>query len=180
VNRTLQYANLLGVVALAILCAAQWKTNRAANLQTIHLEKVRLEQAAKLKEQENFSAGLAADLDQLRDHVSRGSTGLAETEARLAAAERDRAQLAAERDQLRASVTNWAHAVSERDSRLVEMNTQVRQLADDRNDAVTKFNEIAGKYNSVVQDLNNRTREYNALVEKVNASGKSKRSESAQ
>ena len=27
-NRSLQYINLIGVIALAILCVVQWKTNR--------------------------------------------------------------------------------------------------------------------------------------------------------
>jgi chromosome segregation ATPase len=153
-NRFLQYFNLLGVVALAALCAVQWQANRRVNLESSALEKTRLEQTAKIVEGEKALHGVQADLDGFRGQLSRASTSLQEASDKLRVAERQVADLTAERDQLRVSVTNWSAAVTARDERLKANAEQLQKLATERNDSVTKFNELAGKYNSVVKDLN--------------------------
>jgi chromosome segregation ATPase len=153
-NRALQYLNLLGVVALAALCVVQWRANRAVNLEAAGLEKVRLDQAAKLSELEKAMKGQAADLDSFREQLGKTHESLRAAEAKITTLERDARQLAAERDQLKTSVAKWADAVAARDARLAELDGQLRKLATDRNDAVTKFNELAEKYNAVVKDLN--------------------------
>lgn len=153
-NRTLQVLNLLGVLALAVLCVVQWRANRAVNLEAAGLEKVRLDQAAKLTELEKSLKGQAADLDSFREQLGKTHESLRAAEAKIATLERDARQLAAERDQLKTAVEKWADAVAVRDARLAELDQQLRQLATDRNDAVQKFNDLAGKYNAVVKDLN--------------------------
>jgi ABC-type transporter Mla subunit MlaD len=69
-----------------------------------------------------------------------------------------------ERDQLRISVTNWADAVAARDEQLEEAAGQLARLGADRNDAVTRFNELAEKHNEVIHELNDRTRQFNEQV----------------
>jgi chromosome segregation ATPase len=153
-NRVLQVLNLVGVLALAALCVLQWRANRAVNLEATGLEKIRLDQAARLAEQEKSLKGLTADLDAFRDQLGATHENLRAAEAKVATLERDTRQLTAERDQLKAAVEKWAEAVAARDARLAELDRQVRQLAADRNDAVRQFNELAEKYNAVVKDLN--------------------------
>jgi chromosome segregation ATPase len=153
-NRTLQVLNLLGVLVLAALCVVQWRANRTLNLEAAGLEKVRLDQAAKLAELEKIIKGQAADLDSFREQLGKTHELLRGAEAKVAILERDGRQLTAERDQLKASVAKWADAVAERDARLGQLEAQTQKLATDRNDAVKKFNELAEKYNAVVKDLN--------------------------
>jgi uncharacterized coiled-coil DUF342 family protein len=153
-NRALQYLNLLGVLALAVLCAVQWRANRAVNLEASGLERVRLDQAAKLTDLEKSFKGQAADLDSFREQLGKTHESLRTAEAKVVTLERDARQIAAERDQLKAAVEKWADAVATRDARLADLDGQLRKLVTDRNDAVKKYNELAEQYNTVVKDLN--------------------------
>lgn len=170
--RGLQYFNLLGVVAMAVLCVWQWRINRELNLQANRLDKDRQEQRARLDEQENKLKGQLADLEAFREHVKQAGMSLKSAESNLVVARHETMQLSSERDQLRESITNWAQAVTERDARLKQLAEQVQTVATERNDAIAKFNRVADQQNSVVNDLNQRTREYNSLVEKYNALAK--------
>lgn len=162
----LQYLNLFGVLVLGGFCVVQWRVNRDLNLETNRLERVRIEQVAQLEERDRLIQDYLADLDQFREQLTRVTDRLKRTEGDLAAARLELAQLTQERDQLRISVTNWANAVAARDAQIEEAAGQLAQLGADRNDAVTKFNELAEKHNAVVQELNDRTRQFNELVDR--------------
>lgn len=153
-SRFLQYFNLAGVAALAILCAIQWQQNSRINQEVIELEKVRLEQAAKIAEQANTIKGDAADLEEFRQRLVQTGNALKESDAKLAACTAERSQLTAERDQLKATLDKWVAAVAERDKVLKQASDELVKLAKDRNEAVLKFNDLAGKYNGLVKDLN--------------------------
>lgn len=170
--RALHYFNFVGVLALAVLCVAQWRINRDLNLRTNLLEKDRITQNARIDEQNAQIKGQAADLDAFRDNVQRAAADLRSAESNLLVLRRESAQLAAERDQLKESVAGWAKAVKERDEQLARLGEQAQKLVADRNDAVAKFNELAEKHNATVNDLNNRTKEFNTLVERYNALAK--------
>ncbi len=185
-NRFLQWFNLLGVLALAGLCAMQWQMNRQLNLDLNAAEKVRQRQTTRLDEQAKLLKGGASDLDGFREQLTRATKSLAETETKLTAVERQVQQLTNERDQLKTSVTGWAAAVTARDDQLKQAGADLKKLAEDRNASVLKFNELAGKQNelvkelervtkdrnSIVDELNKRTREFNTLVEKYNTLAK--------
>ena len=151
-NRFLHWFNLVGVLALAILCVLQWRANRQLNLEVNRREQLGLEQSARLEEQARTSAGQTSDLSSLRTHLARVSGELAQTADKLAAAERQLRQMAAERDQLKTSVTNWAAAVAARDERIKQTAAQLQTLARERNDAVKQFNELAIRHNQLVKD----------------------------
>jgi chromosome segregation ATPase len=153
-NRFLQYLNLLGVAALALLCGVQWRTNRQVNLEATGLMKAGFEQAAKLEDQDKSLKSCAVDLEGFREQLSRAHNILKVTETKAAVAEREIRQLSSERDQLKTSGTNWAAAVSTRDDQLKAANEQLHKLAEGRNETIANFNELARKYNAVVQDLN--------------------------
>ena len=185
-NRFLHWFNLVGVLALALLCVLQWRVNRQLNLDLNAAEKARQQQATRLDDTEKRLKGGASDLDGFREQLTRATTSLKETETKLVALDRQVRQLTNERDQLKTSVTNWAAAVASRDAQLKQASTDLQKLAADRNAAVLKFNEVATKqnelvkelerrtkeHNAVVEQLNQRTREFNALVEKYNALAK--------
>ena len=185
-NRFLQWFNLAGVVALAVLCVLQWRANRQLNLDLNAAEQTRQQHAARLDEQAKRLTGGASDLDGFREQLIRATTKLKQAETNLLALEQPVKQLTNERDQLKTSVTNWAAAVAARDAQLKQAGADVQKLAADRNAAVLKFNEVATQQNSlvkelerrsrehlaVVEELNKRTREFNALVEKYNALAK--------
>ena len=153
-NRSLQYANLIGVAALAVLCVIQWSANRRVNLEASALEKARQELTSKVEEHEKTIKGQVTDLDTFREQLSLATTSLKETETKLAKAGREIAQLETEREQLKASVTNWAAAVTARDERLKEGNERIKQLGEEMNANIRKFNELAETHGKLVKDWN--------------------------
>ncbi len=167
-NRFLHYFNLVGVIALAALCAAQWRVNRQANLEAISLEKARLEQVKKIEEQDRSLKGCADDLEHFREQLTRANTSVKDLEAKLAPVERSVHQLTIERDQLKTSVTNWANAVAARDEQLRKAEESLTKLAGERNEMTAKYNDLAKKYNETVDTLNSRTEQFNELVERFN------------
>jgi chromosome segregation ATPase len=167
-NRSLQFINFFGVLVLAGICIAQWRSNRADNLEIFQLEKMRLDQAAKLAEQEKIIQGNAADLDTFREQLIVAKTAWKEGEGQLKSAQREITQLQSERDQLRESVTNWANAVALRDERIQDLKGNVTALTEQLNGTIQKFNELGTNYGTVVRELNERTRQFNELVVKYN------------
>ena len=155
-NRFLQYANLIGVIALAALCVFQWSANRRVNLEASALEKTRLELTAKVAEHEKTIKGQAADLDTFREQLSLATTSLKETETKLTKAGREIGQLEGEREQLKISVTNWAAAVTARDERIKEANDRLKQLGEELNASIRKFNELAETHGRLVKDWNDQ------------------------
>ncbi|HXG46955.1 MAG TPA: hypothetical protein VNO52_04975 [Methylomirabilota bacterium] len=155
-NRFLQYANLAGVTALAVLCGFQWSLNRRLNLEANSLEKTRLNLIAKVTEHEQTIHGQAADLETFRAQLTLTTTSLKETEARLAGARREVAQLEAEREQLQTTVTNWAAAVAARDQRLREANARLKQLGEELSASIRKFNQLAETHGALVRAWNDQ------------------------
>lgn len=151
--KRLHFFNLFGVVVLVVLCAAQWYRDRRLNLDVNRLEKTRLEQAAKLTEQEQTAKATAADLAQFKEQFDKAHNELADALQKLRATEHLTNQLTVERDQLKTSITNWSAAVTARDERLKEANTEIKQLGDELNASIHKFNELVTNYNAVVTDL---------------------------
>jgi septal ring factor EnvC (AmiA/AmiB activator) len=161
VSRVLNVFNLLGVMALAVLCAIQWQTNRRLHLQATALEQARIEQLAQLADRDKAIKGYVADLDDFRERVRLSESQLKELDVKLGTMTRERNQLLeqrdqllAQRDELKAALDKWVAAVRERDAALKDAAAKAQKLAADRNEAVVKFNELVGKYNAVVKDLN--------------------------
>ncbi len=167
-SRLLTWINLAGVLALAVLCAFQWRANRALNLDVNALQQNGQAQAARLAEQDKTLAGLASDLDSFRNQITRAHAELRETAGKLQASESAVAQLSAERDQLQESVARWSAAVRARDERIDEANHRIREVGGRLQEAVEKFNDLAARYTERTQQLNELTTRYNAIVEQLN------------
>lgn len=163
-NRSLPYINLLGVVALSVLCVFQWSTNRSANLEVARLEKVRIGQVTQLAEREKALQGCQGDLESFRTQLVEVNTRWKENEKKITSSDRELQQITAERDQLKTNITMWTEAVAVRDERLKKVNAEIQTLAADRNEAVTKYNELAAKQNQTVKDFNELIVKYNQLV----------------
>jgi chromosome segregation ATPase len=153
-SRTLAYLNFFGVVALTALCALQWSTNRALNLDVNQLEKSSQTQAAQLDEQAAHLRGLTTDLDRFRTQLSTTTLDLQGAHTQLRASEQLAAELARERDQLRDNLTHWRAAVALRDESLQQANERIRELGERLNTRIGTFNELVAKYNEVVRQLN--------------------------
>jgi len=136
----MNYLNFAGVVALAVLCSFQWQTNSRINLEAQSLQKTTLEQAGKIDEQTRTIKNDAADLDDLRGRLSLSESALADDEATI--------------KQLKAAMDKWIAAVAQRDLALKQASGQIQKLATERNEAILKFNDLAGKYNAIVKQLN--------------------------
>ncbi|HEY1922159.1 MAG TPA: hypothetical protein VGG44_05290 [Tepidisphaeraceae bacterium] len=144
-NRFLLIFNFLGVAVLCVLCAVQWQTNSRLESDVEQLDKMRVEQSAKIAEQQITLKDDAIDLDDLRRRLS-----MSESELKNVVIERDR--VAAEGKQLKAALNKWMAAVAARDAAIRQAGDQILKLSNERNDAVQKFNELAGKYNAVVSN----------------------------
>jgi chromosome segregation ATPase len=141
-NSTLKYLNLFGVLALAVLCIAQWQRDRRLNLEIGHLDQMRLQQAAKIDEQTNLMKGLNEDLGQLKSSLANEQTLRSQVEQKVVSTESANQQLLIERDQLNTAITNWSNAITLRDERMKEANARIEQLATDLNASIRKYNEL--------------------------------------
>ena len=167
-NRSLQVANLVGIVVLAAVCVFQWSINRSVNLEANRLEKVRIEQQQRIEEQDKSIKDCTADLDAFREQIQSLSRSFKESETKSTQYESKLTQAESDREQLKENVAKWTEAVRLRDEELKKARDQIQILANDRNGAVERFNELAEKYNAAVRDLNKRSEDFNALVEKYN------------
>jgi septal ring factor EnvC (AmiA/AmiB activator) len=134
-NRLIEYLNLSGIVALSVLCATQWQTNSRLNHNMERLERARIEQAAKITEQDTSLKQTTVDLDDSRERLSIAESALKDAKATLAAT-------TIEQDQLKANLQKWTAAIAARDD-------AIRKLSSERNDAIQKFNDLANKYNAM-------------------------------
>jgi chromosome segregation ATPase len=189
-NRFLQLLNLLGILALGLLCILQWQSSRRLNLQINDLEQTRLNQNDQLAQQTQSIRGLTADLEDFRARLSKADGALKDTQSQLTSARAAIANLSSQRDQLQANITalkdsleKWTAAVAQRDEALKQAGDQLQKLANDRNDAISKFNDLAARYNNAVNELNTANADlqklladrndavakFNALANKYNA-----------
>lgn len=166
--KPLAFINLAGVLALAVLCAAQWQGNRQLNQEINRLESIRIDQVDQLDNREEAIAGHLEDIEVLKDQVLSLTDSLRTTEGELRAENQRSAQLENEREQLRESVTEWAAAVELRDERIAENQAQINELAELQNEAVTSYNALAQDYNEAVRLLNECTAAYSELVNRWN------------
>ncbi len=153
-SRTLTWINLSGVLLLTVLCALQWRTNRALNLDVNSLEQTRQTQSARLDEQAATLCGLTSDLGRFRDQLGATTLSQKDTETKLRASEHLASQLARERDQLKDAIAQWTAAVAARDERLNEANARIRDLSAKLNNTVAKYNALVASHNDLVQQLN--------------------------
>ena len=166
--KRLGWINLVGVLALAALCAVQWQRDRRLNLEIIRLEKVRQSQEEKISEQEKASSGLSADLARFKEQFKEAHADANDAHKSLRVLEQKHDQFAVERDQLKASVTNWAAAVTARDESLKQANDRLRDTTLRLNESILKFNELASNYNASVQRFNDLATNYNSVVTQLN------------
>ena len=152
--KRLDSLNQVGILLLAALCIWQWRRDYDLNLEVNRLEKLGLEQGAKLMEQEKARFGLAEDLANLKVQFGRLETQSNDASQKFRNGSRELRQISSERDQLKTSISNWVVAVATRDERLRQANEQTRQLADELNSSIHKFNELATNHNARVKELN--------------------------
>lgn len=166
--KRLSFINLAGVLALAVLCAAQWQGNRQLNQAINRLEGIRIDQVEQLEHRETAIARHLEDIEILKAQVLELTDTLRATEGQLRTEQLKTAQLENEREQLRESVTEWAAAVEARDERITDNQAQIKELAELQNEAVESYNTLAGDYNEAVKLLNERTAAYRELVDRWN------------
>jgi chromosome segregation ATPase len=157
-NRFLQTFNFIGVLALVALCVLQWRAGQRANNEIDRLETIRLQQSAKIADQQKTLQENAADLDDFRNRLTISEAALKDSQTKLADALADNARVTAERDaataerdQLKANLDLWIAAVKARDEAIKKAADEIQSLAADKNDTITKYNDLVGKYNALVK-----------------------------
>jgi len=161
-NRAFQIINFLGVVALAVLCAAQWRVNSDLNRQISDLERQRIDLTTQLALRDKRIREDTADLDDFRTRLTMAEGQLRDLQIKLNTAKfqnqqltAERTQLIAQRDQLTTALDSWKAAVAARDQAIKQAGDDIKKVVDQRNEAVQKFNDLADKYNAVVKEINN-------------------------
>jgi chromosome segregation ATPase len=160
-TRILTVLNFFGVVAVAILCAAQWGQNAGLSRRIEHLTRANADQQSKLDDDEKTIKENASDMDDFRNRLAAGDAALKDVQDKLAKAQADESRLTADNArltsdnaQLTAALGKWQAGVAARDQALKDAADRIAKLQDDRNDAVNKFNDLANKYNAAVAQLN--------------------------
>jgi HAMP domain-containing protein len=134
--RFLSTFNFAGVLALAILCAVQWRTNSRLENRVRALDQLAADQQAKIAGQTQTLKEDAADLDDLHERLSLSEKQLDETLAKLR-------QREAEVSQLQITLKSWMEAVEARDAALKQAGQEIQQMAAQRNEAIQKYNDLA-------------------------------------
>jgi chromosome segregation ATPase len=189
-TRTLQILNLLGILALVVLCIFQWQANRRLNLQYIDLEKTRNKLTAQTTQLQSNLDGATADLNDFRARIAAGQSAAKKSDDKLAAAATQIQTLTAQQHQLqsaadsfKSTIDKWTATVAARDQTFRQAQSQVQTLAEDRNASIQKFNDLALKYNAAIeeikkaneaikklaQDRNDAVQKFNDLAAKYNA-----------
>jgi chromosome segregation ATPase len=160
-NRGLQIANLVGVIALAAICVFQWRRDRALNLELNHNEKVRLEQTGKIAEKEKELVGVRDDLGVFKEQFVRAQAEASEVRKEIRALQQTNDFLTQVYEHSQENLTVWSNAVATRDQLISNANESIKTLnerAQDLgtrlNESIRKFNELATNYNQVVEQLN--------------------------
>src|ERR1700683_1420204 len=121
-NRLVTYFNFLGIVALAILCMIQWDANSRIYSQPHVTNRIRLEQAAKLNEQDATLNQNSTDLADLRQRLSLAASDLKDVSEKLDAANQ-------KRDQLKSEVDKTVAACTARDQEIGQASDEIKKLA---------------------------------------------------
>lgn len=166
--KVLGILNAVGVVILTTLAVWQWRVDRGLNLRLIDLDRTRQEQARTIDEQNVAIAGYKADLDEIRDRLTKAREGAdklsGELDTMTAARDKlaeDRARVVAERDRLLTdreifaeTLDSWKTAVAQRDAALAKANESIKTLAKQRDDAVAQCNDVVKKYDTLIDTVN--------------------------
>ena len=111
-SRWIQILNIIGVLALAILCILQRRTNSRYARANDRLNETSYNQANKIADQDKTIKDDEANLDDLRRRLTESSLKLNDTQAKLAGVSAERDQVTAQRDQLKAEMDKWVAAVA--------------------------------------------------------------------
>lgn len=166
--RILSFINLAGLLAVGVLCAAQWQGNRQLNQEIQRLEALRIDQASKLDERDKTISGQAQDLKLLGERLTELTDELKTAEGELRLERAQSSDRARQIEELKENVSMWADAVAVRDERIESDREQIVEMAARTNDTVAKYNELAERYSENVALLNERTEAYNELVTRYN------------
>lgn len=148
-NRLVTYFNFLGIVALAILCMIQWEADSRLNSQLNATNRIRLEQAGRLNEQDATLEQNSTDLADLRQRLALAESDLKDNGQKLDAANE-------RRDQLKSELDKSVAACTTRDQEIGQASDEIKKLAGERDDAIHKFNDLADKYNALIKQMNGK------------------------
>jgi chromosome segregation ATPase len=166
-TRALAVINFVGVVALALLCAVQWRGGNQMARDIATLQITNQHQADTIDQQATTIKENTADLDEFRQRLNASESFLKDLQRQLAVMTGDRDSLAAARDQLQSQIValkgaldKWEAAVKtdeaaikDRDAMLRQANDQLQTLAAQRNDAVNKYNDLVNQYNALAKQI---------------------------
>jgi chromosome segregation ATPase len=155
-NRFFIAFNFLGIIVLAVLCAAQWQINSRVTAHARLLELTVEQQRSKLDDDAKTIKTYTSDLEDFRQRLALSEQQLKELDEKLSHEINDRNAIAAERDDLKIALGKWMAAVADRDKTINQARDQLHKLADDRNDAVQKLNDLTDKYNALVKQWNDQ------------------------
>lgn len=159
-NRFITIFNVVGITALAVVAAVQWRVENKLRHRRDELAVVTDKQSAKIRTAE-AALGVANDsLEEFRKRVEVMEADNAKLTKELRDTEKRAELLTADVARLEKTVVAWKTAVDERDKAIGELHKAVKEQADGRNEAIGRYNDLVGKYN----DLAKRTTDVEKML----------------
>lgn len=156
--KSFSYLNLAGILALTVLCAAQWRENRQYNQEINRLEGIRIDQSERLDRQDTAIREHLEDIETLKSDILGLTDSLRTTEGTLRLETQKADQLERDQERLKQNIAEWRAAVEARDSRIKDYHERIGELAEMQNEAVARHNELAEDYNELVNKWNESVR----------------------
>jgi chromosome segregation ATPase len=153
-NRKLQYLNFFGIAALSVLCVFQWRANSRIDQDRRQLASICQSQRGTISEDERALEADTAAMGDLNGRLTAATGDLLKERSDLAAANHQNDLLTAQCDDLKSALAKWTAAVAQRDAALKQAADEIQKAAADRDQAVKKYNDLAGQYNSIVASQN--------------------------
>lgn len=148
--RNLERWNLIGVIAVAILCLSQWHRNRELNRELNLQIRRNHELTTQLDDRERDVELARTESNGFKDRLALTELNETKLKEELGQSFTTLRRLELERSQLRMAISNWQEAVVIRDRRLSESDQAQRKLTDSLKEGTARYNQLATNYNTLI------------------------------
>ncbi|HEX4123163.1 MAG TPA: hypothetical protein VHY37_00440 [Tepidisphaeraceae bacterium] len=148
-SRFLQWLNLFGVIALAVLCCVQWSINQRLLNKIAQLEQTNHRQSAAVADLNRKLSDDATELVAVRQRLDISESARHTDEAKIGKLEADRDRMSLEAARYKKATEAWIAASNARDAVIQQANASIKELSARYAAAVAKYNELVGRYNQI-------------------------------
>ncbi len=152
--KAIQILNLTLALALAGLCAFQWKREKGYNDRIKKLQKSVNEQKVRIDSDSRTIKELEEDNTAFKSQITTLEAANREQENVIRTNSTQLAKIERENETLKVSLEAWKKGVQERDERLNTQNDMLKKLGEQRADLANRLKDAVTRHNEVVKELN--------------------------